>query len=78
MAFILALSKLSTASKKYLGSAKSNNTTYLAQTSVTIFKRKGNIANSDLSKMKVNYNMDKIQEYVVQPGQLCITQSSQK
>lgn len=34
------------------------------------------MANSD--KMKVNYNMDKIQEYVVQPGQLSITQPSQK
>lgn len=28
--------------------------------------------------MKVNYNMDKIQENVVQPGQLCIAQLSQK
>lgn len=34
------------------------------------------MANSD--KIKVNYNMDKIQEYVVQPGQLCIIQWSQK
>lgn len=31
MAFILALSKLSIASKKYLGLEKSKNTTYLAK-----------------------------------------------